>query len=130
MSARCGRDGRSFPWRGAEPNARAGSQGHTDRTSSSRAADGWLPVHADADAVAMHPDLAVLLSTSGTTGTPKLVRLSRRNLVANAEAIAGYLGVTPEDRAITLLPFHYSYGMSVLHIHLMRGAGIVLTEGA
>ena len=95
-----------------------------------RAADGWLPVHADADAVAMHPDLAVLLSTSGTTGTPKLVRLSRRNLVANAESIAGYLGVTPDDRAITLLPFHYSYGMSVLHIHLMRGAGIVLTEGS
>ena len=95
-----------------------------------RVAEGWLPVQADADAAATHPDLAVLLSTSGTTGAPKLVRLSRRNLVSNAEAIAGYLGVMPEDRAITLLPFHYSYGMSVLHIHLLRGAGIVLTEGS
>ena len=93
-----------------------------------RRAAGWQPAFASADAIEMHPDLAVLLSTSGTTGAAKLVRLSRQNIAANAAAIAGYLDVRPEDRAMTLLPFHYSYGMSVLHIHLLRGAGLVLTE--
>jgi acyl-CoA synthetase (AMP-forming)/AMP-acid ligase II len=95
-----------------------------------RKATNWQPSFVATDAVAMHPDLAVLLSTSGTTGAAKLVRLSRRNLTANAATIANYLNVSPEDRAMTLLPFHYSYGMSVLHIHLLRGAGLVLTEGS
>lgn len=93
-----------------------------------RRAAGWLPKYAASDPVEMHPDLAVLLSTSGTTGAAKLVRLSRRNLAANAAAIAGYLDVHSDDRALTLLPFHYSYGLSVLHIHLLRGAGLALTE--
>ena len=53
-------------------------------------------VHAAAD---LHPDLALLLSTSGTTGSPKLVRLSRRNVVSNARAIAEYLALTPADVA-------------------------------
>lgn len=95
-----------------------------------RRAAGWQPAYASADPVEMHPDLAVLLSTSGTTGAAKLVRLSRQNIADNAAAIADYLNVTPDDRAMTLLPFHYSYGMSVLHIHLLRGAGLVLTEGS
>ncbi|MFM9827790.1 MAG: AMP-binding protein [Sphingomonas sp.] len=94
-----------------------------------RVAD-WKPVFATSDAIEMHPDLAVLLSTSGTTGAAKLVRLSRQNLSANANAIARYLDVRTDDRAMTLLPFHYSYGMSVLHIHLLRGAGLVLTNGS
>ncbi|MCJ8504052.1 AMP-binding protein [Kocuria flava] len=75
----------------------------------------------------LHPDLALLLSTSGSTGSPKLVRLSRENLVANAESIAQYLGIRPEDRAATTLPLHYCYGLSVVNSHLLRGAGIVLT---
>ncbi|WP_415182560.1 AMP-binding protein [Phaeovulum sp.] len=94
-----------------------------------RAAD-WKPVFAFTDPIEMHPDLAVLLSTSGTTGASKLVRLSRQNLATNAAAIADYLHISCDDRAITLLPFHYSYGMSVLHTHLLRGAGLVLTEGS
>ncbi|WP_257879613.1 AMP-binding protein [Kocuria flava] len=75
----------------------------------------------------LHPDLALLLSTSGSTGSPKLVRLSRENLVANAESIAQYLGIRPEDRAATTLPLHYCYGLSVVNSHLLRGAGLVLT---
>jgi acyl-CoA synthetase (AMP-forming)/AMP-acid ligase II len=94
-----------------------------------RAAD-WKPAFTKTDPIEMHPDLAVLLSTSGTTGAAKLVRLSRKNIAANAAAIADYLDVSGEDRSLTLLPFHYSYGMSVLHIHLLRGAGLVLTEGS
>ncbi|GAB1691992.1 AMP-binding protein [Krasilnikovia sp. M28-CT-15] len=81
----------------------------------------------DGSAHDLHPDLALLLSTSGSTGSPKLVRLSYDNLRANAESIAGYLGIRPTDRAATTLPLHYCYGLSVLHSHLVRGAGLILT---
>jgi acyl-coenzyme A synthetase/AMP-(fatty) acid ligase len=76
----------------------------------------------------LHPDLALLLSTSGSTGSPKLVRLSAANLQANAESIAEYLGIGPEDRAATTLPMSYCYGLSVINSHLLRGAGLVLTD--
>ena len=76
----------------------------------------------------LHPDLAVLLSTSGSTGSPKLVRLSLANVVANASSIASYLGIRDDDRAITSLPLHYCYGLSVLTSHLVSGAAVVLTE--
>ena len=75
----------------------------------------------------LHPDLALLLTTSGSTGSPKLVRLSYDNLQANAESVVAALGVRPDDRALTTLPPHYSYGLSVLHSHLLRGAAVVVT---
>lgn len=75
----------------------------------------------------LHPDLAVMLSTSGSTGSPKLVKLSHENLRSNAESIAEYLALEPGERAITSLPLHYSYGLSVLHSHLLQGHAIVLT---
>ncbi|MFC0005223.1 AMP-binding protein [Micromonospora siamensis] len=75
----------------------------------------------------LHPELALLLSTSGSTGSPKLVRLSAANLQANAEAIAGYLGIRDTDRAATSLPPHYCYGLSVVNSHLTRGAALILT---
>jgi acyl-CoA synthetase (AMP-forming)/AMP-acid ligase II len=78
----------------------------------------------------LHPDLAVLLSTSGSTGSPKLVRLSHRNLAANAAAIAQYLALTPADRAQTTLPLHYCYGLSVLHSHLTVGGSVVLNDAS
>ncbi len=81
-----------------------------------------------ADATDLHPDLALLLSTSGSTGSPKLVRLSHDNLLANARSIAEYLGLDAPDRAITSLPLHYCYGLSVLTSHLTAGAGVVLTD--
>src|SRR5690606_41863517 len=76
----------------------------------------------------LHPDLALLLSTSGSTGSPKLVRLSQRNLQSNAEAIATYLDIRPSDRAVTSLPLHYCYGLSVVNSHLLRGASVILTD--
>jgi acyl-CoA synthetase (AMP-forming)/AMP-acid ligase II len=76
----------------------------------------------------LHPDLALLLSTSGSTGSPKLVRLSRCNLAANAKAIAEYLDIRQTDRAATTLPMSYCYGLSVIHTHLLRGAGLILTD--
>ncbi len=78
----------------------------------------------------LHPDLALLLGTSGSTGAPRLVRLSHDNLMSNAEAIADYLGITRADRAITTLPLHYCYGLSVLHSHLARGASLTLTDAS
>ena len=83
----------------------------------------WVSRYATAD---VHPDLALLLTTSGSTGNPKLVRLSREAVLTNAEQIATVLGITAADVAITTLPLFYSYGMSVLHSHLLRGATVVL----
>lgn len=74
----------------------------------------------------LHPDLAVLLSTSGSTGSPKLVRLSRDNVLSNADAIVSALAITAADIAITLLPLHYCFGLSVLHTQLRAGATVVL----
>jgi acyl-CoA synthetase (AMP-forming)/AMP-acid ligase II len=73
-------------------------------------------------------DCALLLSTSGSSGSPKSVMLSLENIEANARAICAYLPIEPTDTAITALPLHYSYGLSVLNSHLFKGASIVLTE--
>jgi acyl-coenzyme A synthetase/AMP-(fatty) acid ligase len=74
------------------------------------------------------PDLSVLLSTSGTTGSPKLVRLAYKNIQSNAESIAEYLNIDASERPITTLPINYSYGLSVINSHLLKGATIILTE--
>ena len=76
----------------------------------------------------LHPDLALLLSTSGSTGSPRLVRLSHENVDSNARAIATYLHLDEHDRAITSLPMAYCYGLSVINSHLTVGATIVLTD--
>lgn len=73
-------------------------------------------------------DTAVLLSTSGTTGSPKLVRLSYKNIQSNAESIASYLNLNDSEIAITSLPMSYSYGLSVINSHILAGAKIVLTN--
>jgi len=70
----------------------------------------------------------MLLSTSGSTGSPKLVRLSAGNVRSNAEAVAASLRLRPQERAVTTMPLHYCYGLSVLHSHLMAGAGLLLSE--
>lgn len=74
------------------------------------------------------PELAMLASTSGSTGSPKLVRLSFDNLRSNAVSIAEYLSLEPSDRAATTLPLHYCYGLSVVNSHLLAGASIMLTD--
>jgi len=76
---------------------------------------------------ALHPDLALLLTTSGSTGNPKLVRLTLRNLESNARSIARYLELGPDERPIQSLAMHYSYGLSVLNSHLLAGGTVVLT---
>ena len=76
----------------------------------------------------LHPDLALLLSTSGSTGSPKLVKLTRKNLHENAKSIAEYLGIEASDKAIATLPFNYSYGISIVNSHLLAGAALILTD--
>lgn len=94
--------------------------------SVERAGERWVPTGRAAPA--LHPDLRLLLSTSGSTGSPKLVRLSAENLETNATAIASYLGLTGDDVALTTLPLDYCYGLSVLHSHLLAGATVVLDD--
>ncbi len=78
--------------------------------------------------VQIHPQLALLLNTSGSTGSPKFVRLTLGNLHANAASIAEYLGLTSDEKPITSLPMAYSFGLSVINSHLLVGACLVLTE--
>ena len=76
----------------------------------------------------VHPALGLLITTSGSTGSAKLVRQSWDNLRFNAETIAGYLQIDASHRTITALPLQYTYGLSVLHANLLRGAAMVVTK--
>lgn len=73
------------------------------------------------------PELTVLLSTSGTTGSPKLVRLSRRNIDVHSDQIIDYLEIDEHERGIQSLPIFFSYGLSLLNTHLAAGATTILS---
>lgn len=76
---------------------------------------------------AINEQLQLLLNTSGSTGSSKMVRLSKANLMANAAAIISYLDIRECDVAVTILPFSYSFGLSIVHTHLLVGASIQVT---
>ena len=76
----------------------------------------------------LHPDLALLLTTSGSTGSPKLVRQSYANIRANTQSIVEYLKLDSSEHPITTLPMNYTYGLSIINTHLAVGATILLTE--
>ncbi len=71
-------------------------------------------------------DVAALMFTSGSTGKPRGVMVSHRNITANTESIIQYLGLTEADRIMTVLPFHYCFGTSLLHTHLRVGGSLVV----
>lgn len=75
---------------------------------------------------AVHAELALLLSTSGSTGSPKLVRLAWRNLEANARMINRALGTSERDCAILTSPMFHGLGQSFLHTHLLAGGSVVV----
>ena len=81
-----------------------------------------------ATSVVPHHDLALLLTTSGSTSNPKLVRLTLNNIRSNALAIQEYLRIGRDDRSIQGLPIYYSYGMSLINSHLVAGGTVVLTD--
>ncbi len=76
----------------------------------------------------VHPQLGLLITTSGSTGSSKFVRQSWENLRFNASTIAEILQLTPSDRTVTCLPLQYTYGLSILHANLLRGAAMVVTQ--
>ena len=77
---------------------------------------------------ALYEELGLLLTTSGSTGSPKLVRQSYENIIENAKAIATYLELDQTERPITTLPMNYTYGLSIIHSHLLVGATLLITE--
>jgi len=76
----------------------------------------------------LNHDLALLLMTSGSTGSPLLVRQSYKNLHSNTSSIIESLNILPDDKPITTLPFNYTYGLSVINTHLACGCEIILSE--
>jgi len=76
----------------------------------------------------LHKDLALLLTTSGSTGSPKFVKLTYQNIFSNASSISKYLEINNCEKAITLLPMHYSFGLSIINSHIVNGATILLTD--
>ena len=71
-------------------------------------------------------DLAAIMFTSGSTAGPRGVMVSHANIMANTESIIQYLALTANDRIMTVLPFHYCFGTSLLHTHLRVGASLVI----
>lgn len=76
----------------------------------------------------LYGSLALLLTTSGSTGSPKLVRQSHENILDNAKSIAQYLELDKNERPITTLPMNYTYGLSIINSHLLVGATILVTS--
>ena len=78
----------------------------------------------------LHNDLGLLLPTSGSTGSPKLVKLTYENIYSNASSITKYLSIDKYERPITSLPMYYSFGLSIINSHLIKGATILLTNNS
>lgn len=89
---------------------------------------GYSLIELNCSLIHLHAELGLLLTTSGSTGSPKLVRLSYRNLWVNASSIAEYLDITTEERPITSLPMYYSFGLSVINSHIIKGATLLLSK--
>jgi long-chain acyl-CoA synthetase len=110
-------------------------RGHVDALA------GWMPVVTDdclydggpacwPDDDAVDPDSdAALMFTSGTTATPRAVRVTHRNIAANTGSIISYLELCRSDRMLVVLPFSYCFGLSLLHTHLRGGGSLVVCNG-
>lgn len=91
-------------------------------------AEGYALEDLQQPAPEMDESLALLIATSGSTGSPKLVRQSYQNLLANTRSIIDYLGIDRHERALAWLPMNYVYGLSIINTHLAQGATLLLTN--
>lgn len=89
---------------------------------------GYKLIALNSQSHSLNSELKVLLTTSGSTGSAKFVRLSEFNLVSNAKSIAEYLSLDSGSKAITTLPMSYSYGLSVINSILCSGGSIILSN--
>ena len=76
----------------------------------------------------VYDDLALLITTSGSTGSVKFVRQSFDNIIFNSNAIAGYLGLVPSDVSVTTLPMQYTYGITMINVCFSIGACVAVTR--
>lgn len=76
----------------------------------------------------IHKDLSLLMSTSGTTGSPKLVRHKYGNIESNAKNVATAFEWTADEKGIIDLPMHYTMGLNVICSHLYVGATVLLVR--
>lgn len=78
----------------------------------------------------INKNIALLISTSGSTGSVKFAKISYKNLLSNTINITNYLKISQSDRTITNLPLFYSYGLSIINTHIFSGASLILTDEA
>lgn len=76
----------------------------------------------------LYEELCLMLTTSGSTGSPKFVRQSYTNVKINAESIVEYLDLNESERPITTLPMNYTYGLSIINSHFLAGATLLVTD--
>ena len=76
----------------------------------------------------INKNLSLLLSTSGSMGSVKFVKLSKTNLKHNADSIINYLKINNKDIAITNLPSSYSYMISIINTHFEVGGSIIISK--
>ena len=78
--------------------------------------------------ISTNEDLAILLSTSGSTGSSRFVKLSKENIFNNALNISKYLKINSKQTTITTMSPSYSYGMSIINTHFLSGSRIILNN--
>jgi long-chain acyl-CoA synthetase len=91
---------------------------------------GYCLVGRAVEGPAVHPDLSLLLPTSGSTGSPKLVRHSYANLCSSARNVARFFELQADDRPVAGLPLYFTMGLSVVTSHLYVGATVLLTRSS
>ena len=110
---------------GRGPELQLGTEHYEDRQALFGYVLSWRRCGREED---IHQDLALILPTSGSTGNPRLVRLSYGNLASNAAQIVSALEMEPDERWLCSLPFHYVFGLSVVNSALEVGATLVLGD--
>lgn len=84
----------------------------------------------DAELYEIHPELCMMLTTSGSTGSPKCVRQTQANLEINSTDTIEHLGLSQKEAFITTLPMNYTYGLMLVQSHLLAGAKLIMNRSS